>query len=153
IAARELAIGLKKLSAPLIALAALVRKQMDAKSEELESYSRARIEAAARGLIWRGRFVIPTWIPMLESLEGARDADFVDWFEIARDDGRDVDVGLERHWVDPTIPLARDVLRRAHGAVITSDTLRDADPGSDDWASAEVRTGALHLPEPARRSS
>jgi ATP-dependent DNA helicase DinG len=153
LAARELAIGLKKLSAPLVALAALLRNQMDAKSEELESYSRARIEAAARGLIWRGRFVIPTWIQMLESLEGARDADFVDWFEIARDDGRDLDVGLERHWVDPTIPLARDVLAPAHGALITSATLRDIAEGADDWASAEVRTGAGHLPQPAKRAS
>ena len=152
-AARDLAVGLKKLSAPLIALASVLRKQMDAKSEELESYSRARIEAAARGLIWRGRFVIPTWIQMLESLEGARDADFVDWFEIARDDGRDVDVGLERHWVDPTIPLARDVLAPAHGALITSATLRDIAEGTDDWSSAEVRTGVGHLPQPARRAS
>jgi len=152
-AARELTIGLKKLSAPLVALATVLRKQMDAKTEELESYSRARIEAAARGLIWRGRFVIPTWIQMLESLEGARDDDFVDWFEIARDDGRDVDVGLERHWVDPTIPLARDVLAPAHGALITSATLRDVAEGADDWASAEVRTGAGHLPQPAKRAS
>jgi ATP-dependent DNA helicase DinG len=152
-AARDLAIGLKRLSAPLLALAALLRKQMDDKTKEFESYSRARIEAAARGLTWRGRFVVPTWIQMLESLEGQRDADFVDWFEIARDDGRDVDVGLERHWVDPTIPLARDVLAPAHGALITSATLRDIAEGADDWASAEVRTGAGHLPQPPKRAS
>src|SRR6185295_18403854 len=113
-AARDLALGLKRLAAPLTALAALLRQQMDHKTEELESYSRSRIEAAARGLVWRGRFVVPTWIQMLENLAGERSADFVDWFEIAREDGRDVDVGLERHWVDPTIPLARDVLAPAH---------------------------------------
>jgi ATP-dependent DNA helicase DinG len=77
----------------------------------------------------------------------------VDWFEIARDEARDVDVGLERHWVDPTIPLARDVLAPSHGALITSATLRDISEGADDWASAEVRTGAGHLPQPARRAS
>ncbi|MGZ6009465.1 MAG: ATP-dependent DNA helicase [Rhizomicrobium sp.] len=152
-AARNLSIGLKKLCQPLVALAALLRKQMDDKTPELESYSRARIEAAARGLVWRGRFVVPTWIQMLESLEGERSADFVDWFEIAREDGRDMDVGLERHWVDPTIPLARDVLAPAHGALITSATLRDISEGVDDWASAEVRTGAGHLPQPPRRAS
>ena len=44
---------------------------------------------------------------MLETLETGEISDeFVDWFEIAREDGRDVDVGLERHWIDPTIPLA-----------------------------------------------
>ena len=90
---------------------------------------------------------------MLDTIKCARDDDFVDWFEIARDDGRDVDVGLERHWVDPTIPLARDVLAPAHGALITSATLRDISEGTDDWASAEVRTGAGHLPQPPRRAS
>jgi len=152
-AARDLALSLRRLSAPLLALAAHLRKQMDDKSADLESYSRARIEAAARGLVWRGRFVVPTWIQMLESLEGGRSEDFIDWFEIAREDGRDVDVGLERHWVDPTIPLARDVLAPAHGALITSATLRDISEGVDDWASAEVRTGAGHLPQPAKRAS
>jgi ATP-dependent DNA helicase DinG len=152
-AARELSKGLKRLAAPLMRLAAILRKQMDAKSEELETFSRARIEAAARGLTWRGRFVVPTWIAMLDELDGARGAEFVDWFEIAREDGRDYDVGLERHWIDPTIPLARDVLAPAHGALITSATLRDSAEGVDDWLSAEVRTGANHLPEPARRAS
>ena len=152
-AARELSRGLKRLAAPLMRLAAMLRKQMDDKSEELETFSRARIEAAARGLTWRGRFVVPTWIQMLDELERARGAEFVDWFEIAREDGRDTDVGLERHWIDPTIPLARDVLAPAHGALITSATLRDSAEGVDDWLSAEVRTGANHLPEPARRAS
>jgi ATP-dependent DNA helicase DinG len=152
-AARELSRGLKRLAVPLMRLAALLRKQMDAKSEELETFSRARIEAAARGLIWRGKFVLPAWIAMLDALEGERGEEFVDWFEIAREDGRDVDVGLERHWVDPTIPLAQNVLLPAHGALITSATLRDIGEGVDDWQSAEVRTGAGHLPEPARRAS
>jgi ATP-dependent DNA helicase DinG len=152
-AASELGHGLRRLAAPLIGLASILRKQMDAKSEELESFSRARIEAAVRGLVWRGRYVVPTWIAMLDALEGPRGEDFVDWFEIAREDGRDADVGLERHWIDPTIPLARDVLAPAHGALITSATLRDIGEGVDDWLSAEVRTGANHLPEPARRAS
>ncbi len=153
-AARDLSRALKRLAAPLLRLSAALRKQMDAKSAELEGFSRARIDAAAaRGLIWRGRFVVPTWISMLDDLEGERSADFVDWFEIARADGRDIDIGLERHWVDPTIPLARDVLAPAHGALITSATLRDIGEDVDDWKSAEVRTGATHLPEPPRRAS
>ena len=152
-AARDLSRGLKRLAAPLVRLAAILRKQMDALSEELETYSRARIEAAARGLVWRGKFVVPTWISMLDSLEGERGAEFVDWFEIAREDGRDSDIGLERHWIDPTIPLANHVLAPAHGALITSATLRDIGEGIDDWQSAEVRTGAGHLPEPPKRAS
>ncbi|HJW41507.1 MAG TPA: ATP-dependent DNA helicase [Rhizomicrobium sp.] len=152
-AARELSRGLKRLAVPLMRLAAMLRKQIDTLSEELETASRARIEAAARGLVWRGKYVVPTWIAMLDELEGSRGEEFSDWFEIAREDGRDADVGLERHWIDPTIPLARDVLVRAHGALITSATLRDIVEGTDDWQSAEVRTGAGHLPEPPKRAS
>jgi ATP-dependent DNA helicase DinG len=152
-AARDLSRGLKRLAAPLMRLAAMLRKQIDTLSEDLETSARARIEAAARGLVWRGKYVVPTWIAMLDELEGTRGEEFADWFEIAREDGRDADVGLERHWIDPTIPLARDVLVPAHGALITSATLRDIVEGADDWQSAEVRTGAGHLPEPPKRAS
>ncbi len=138
----------------MLRLVKALRQQLDDKSETLEPYQRGRIDAAARGLEWRARIILPAWISMLEALEtGEINDEFVDWFEIARDDGRGQDVGLERRWVDPTIPLASEVLAQAHGALITSATLRDAGLGDDDWQSAEVRTGALHLPEPARRAS
>jgi ATP-dependent DNA helicase DinG len=153
-AARHLGIGLKRLAAPLMRLAKTLRAQLNDKASELEPYQRARIDAAARGLERRGRIILPAWMSMLETLEtGEIHDEFVDWFEISRDDGRDLDVGLERHWVDPTLPLANDVLANAHGALITSATLRDAGDGDEDWQSAEVRTGALHLPEPPKRAS
>jgi ATP-dependent DNA helicase DinG len=84
---------------------------------------------------------------------GERHDEFVEWFEIAREDGRDLDVGLRRHWIDPTIPLSQEILVPSHGALITSATLRDAPLDADDWQSAEVRTGAAHLPEPPKRAS
>ena len=153
-AARHLGRGLKRLADPLMRLAKSLRKDLDDKAGELEPYQRARIDAAARGLEWRGRIILPAWMAMLEALiTGEVNDEFVDWFEIAREDGRDVDVGLERRWVDPTIPLANEVLARAHGALVTSATLRDAGDGDDNWESAEVRTGALHLPEPPKRAS
>jgi ATP-dependent DNA helicase DinG len=57
--------------------------------------------------------------------------------------------------VDPTVPLAEEILEPAHGALITSATLRDTgvEDAGQHWQSAEVRTGALHLPQPARRTS
>jgi ATP-dependent DNA helicase DinG len=153
-AARRLGIGLKRLAAPLMRLAKALRKELDEKAKELEPYQRARIDAAARGLEWRGRIVLPAWMAMLDALEtGEVNEDFVDWFEITREDGRDADVGLERRWVDPTKPLASEVLAHAHGALVTSATLRDAGNGDSDWESAEIRTGALHLPEPPKRAS
>jgi ATP-dependent DNA helicase DinG len=152
--ARKLGQGLDHLVVPLKRLAHLLRKQLTDQAAELETYQRARIEAAARGLERRAKIILPAWIAMLDALEtGERREEFVDWFEIEREDSRDVDVGLWRHWIDPTIPLAVEVLAPAHGALITSATLRDLSPGADDWQSAEVRTGAAHLPEPPRRAS
>ena len=78
--------------------------------------------------------------------------DFADWFSVERLDGREVDVGLHRHWVDPTVPFARDVLAPSHGALITSATLRDSGPDrNEDWTSADARSGAKHLPHAVSR--
>ena len=149
-----LSLALKRIADPLTRLAKLLRKAMDEKSATLEPYTKARLEAAARGLDRRARLVLPAWMRMLETLEtGEINDDFTDWFEISRDDGRDSDVGFERHWIDPTIPLASEILEPSHGALITSATLRDAGAEGLDWQSAEVRTGALHLPQPPRRAS
>ncbi|HWC63363.1 MAG TPA: ATP-dependent DNA helicase, partial [Rhizomicrobium sp.] len=155
-AVSELARALRRIADPLMKLARLLRKKMDDKSATLEPYTRARLEAAARGLERRAKLVLPAWIQMLETLEsGEIREEFTDWFEIARDEGRDADVGFERHWVDPTVPLAAEILAPAHGALITSATLRDTgeENAETHWQSAEVRTGALHLPLPARRAS
>jgi ATP-dependent DNA helicase DinG len=153
-AVRSLSRGLKRIAAPLADLARLLRKKMDDKTATLEPYTRARLDAAARGLDRRAKAILPAWIQMLETLEHGEIAEeFVDWFEIRREDGRDADVGMARHWVDPTKPLAAAVLEPAHGALITSATLRDTTEGADDhWASAEIRTGAGHLLQPARRA-
>ena len=150
----ELSLALKRIADPLTRLARLLRKAMDEKSATLEPYTRARLEAAARGLDRRARLILPAWMRMLETLEtGEISEDFTDWFEISREEGRDSDIGFERHWIDPTIPLASEILEPAHGALITSATLRDAGAEGLDWQSAEVRTGALHLPQPPRRAS
>ena len=160
-AVAELSRALTRIAEPLTRLAKLLRQKMDDKTAELEPYTRARLEAAAHGLDRRAKLVLPAWRGMLENLEnGEISDDFTDWFEIAMQEGRDYDVGFERHWIDPTIPLAKEILEPAHGALITSATLRDIsleDWDADDieahWQSAEIRTGALHLPLPPRRAS
>ncbi|HWM61666.1 MAG TPA: ATP-dependent DNA helicase, partial [Rhizomicrobium sp.] len=153
-AVRGLSRGLKRIADPLAKLARLLRKKMDDKTAALEPYTKARLDAAARGLDRRAKTILPAWIQMLDTLEhGEIPEEFIDWFEIVREDGRNADVGLKRHWVDPTKPFSTTVLEPAHGALITSATLRDSGGDADDhWASAEIRTGAGHLPQPARRS-
>jgi len=156
-AIRGLALGLRRIADPLTNLARLLRKKMDDKTASLEPYTKARLAASARGLDRRAKAILPAWIQMLNTLEQGEIAEeFVDWFEIQREDGRDADVGLRRHWIDPTKPLSAAVLEPAHGALITSATLRDISNigGQEDhWASAEIRTGAGHLPQPARRAN
>ena len=77
---------------------------------------------------------------------------FTDWFQVDRGNDRDVDVGMHRHWVDPTRPFAELVAAPSHGAMVTSATLTDGSGVVEaDWAEAEARTGANHLPTPAIR--
>ncbi len=75
------------------------------------------------------------------------------FLHMERRDGGDRNVGLHRHWLDPTIPFIATLVQPAHGLLVTSATLRDStgeDPGAA-WEAAEARVGASHLPSPAIR--
>jgi ATP-dependent DNA helicase DinG len=94
----------------------------------------------------RARLPLTAWRDMLGALAEDTPADFVDWFAIERVNGREIDTGLHRHWVDPTKPFAEAVLREAHGVVVTSATLTDSSGDAEaDWRVAEQRTGAAHI--------
>ena len=156
--AKTLETALKDLAAPLKTIALLLRAKLDDESDKLESTTRARIDALAKGLERRALMTIPAWISMLTSLKVGEQEGFVDWFGLERAYGRLFDAGMHRHWIDPTIPFAEAVLENAHGVVITSATLRDHAPTQskeshrpDDWTNAEMRTGASHLTLPAIR--
>ena len=81
-----------------------------------------------RALERRGVMQVAAWRSMLGALSAATPQEFVDWFSIERTDGNDIDVGLHRHWVDPTLPFARALADHAHGIVVTSATLLDGEP-------------------------
>ena len=177
-AGAALAAGLGALNRPLTRLNRALAAKLDAEAADLESATRLKVEAAMRSLAFRSA-MLTAWLGMLEAIVdqvsvaaanaapapagAAADADaagsqaFVDWFAVERTGGRIFDVGLYRHWLDPTLPFARTVLARAHGAVITSATLRDralpAEADGTAWQTAEIRTGTLHLPLPAKRVS
>lgn len=155
-AARELERAFARLQAPLLRLAAALRSALDDEAETLPQGERARIEAIARGIERRASLILSTWRNMLADIGREPDgtARTIDWFEIARDEGRDADTGMRRHWIDPTIPFAEEVLEPAHGALVTSATLRDGAAGeAEEWRAAEVRTGAHHLAQPPLRRS
>jgi len=155
-AAHQLHHALGILAHHLLQIAERLRIKLDEGADTLESQTRTRIDAAARGLERRGRALIPTWRSMLASLGQATPETFIDWLSIERIGNREINIAFNRHWRDPTIPFAEAVLLPSHGALITSATLRDqlpADSMEDEgWESAEIRTGAAHLVLPAKRA-
>ncbi len=153
-AAGDLAASLIDLKRPMALLAAALAKKLDTEAEELSTYDRGRIEAVSRSLRRRGELMVGSWIDMLSRLLETRNPLFIEWFSVEQNFGRESDVGLHSHWVDPTEPMALAVLKQADGIIITSATLKDRPPDvPDDWANAEMRTGAVHLPYPVKRAS
>ncbi len=153
-AARALDTALAAIERPLLELGRRLAQRLDDEAGELDTQTRIRIEAACRGMRRRAGLFLGAWRAMLARLDGPGEADFVDWLAVERSEGHESDVAMRRHWVYPTVPFAKALLARAHGALITSATLRDRAPDApDDWTSAEVRTGALHLPAVAARAS
>ncbi len=151
--------ALERVAQPMTELAKALKDRLDDDAETLDTATRVRIDGTVRGLERRARLIIPSWIFMLRALKAQTPEEFVDWFGIDRAYGRDMDAGLYRHWIDPTVPFADAVLEPSQGTLITSATLRDVlpdDPSDDgiceDWQSAEIRTGAVHLAMPAVRA-
>jgi ATP-dependent DNA helicase DinG len=153
-AAATLDTALATMLKPMLTLRQRLTATLEDEAQTLESSTRQRMEAVARSLSRRGEVMIGAWRGMLKALREATPVEFVDWFEVERMDGRDVDIGMRRHWLDPTIPLHQTVIRPAHGVVMTSATLRDSSGDAEhDWQAAEQRTGAIHLPTPPIRAT
>ncbi|MGL4312952.1 MAG: ATP-dependent DNA helicase [Sphingomonas sp.] len=143
-AAGPAAAALDALYRPLVALGHRLEAVLDEGPDWLDGPARARIDGAIASLSWRAE-TVAAWRALIARIDGPVDPDFVDWLAVARVEGRDVDVGLHRHWLDPTRPFAQAVLKPAQGALVTSATLR----AGGGWDVAEARTGAIHLPQPA----
>ncbi|MEE8284083.1 MAG: ATP-dependent DNA helicase [Alphaproteobacteria bacterium] len=148
-AASRLEAALGEIMEPLARLTARLARMLDAEAERLDAATRARIEGTLRAIERRAAQPIAAWRAMLADLPKETPADFVDWFAIDRAQGAEIDTGLHRHWVDPTLPLAAAVLGLAHGVVVTSATLTDSTGDIEaDWRAAESRTGAVHMGAP-----
>ncbi|WP_119461497.1 ATP-dependent DNA helicase [Rhodospirillaceae bacterium SYSU D60014] len=156
-AATALDEALARLQRPIARLIRRLAARLEDEAETLDTTTRLRIEAVVRGLRRRGEVEIGGWRAMLQALATETPPAFVDWFSVDRLDGRDIDVGMHRHWIDPTVPFAAAVAAPAQGLLITSATLTDGggeDPSETEafWTTAEARTGAVHLPAPAIRA-
>lgn len=138
--------ALDALVRPLVKLGRRLEAVLADAPDWMDGPARARIEGAIASLGWRTE-TVGAWLALIARIGGPADPEFVDWLAVDRVEGREYDVGLHRHWLDPSKPFARTVLEPAHGAVITSATLR----AGGDWDVAEARSGAAHLLRPAQR--
>jgi len=150
-AATALDLALARLEEPLTQLrTAIAARLTGSEAGEIDVATRIRIEAVVRGLSHRALAPIAAWRSMLKSLRSETPPEFVDWCAVDRIEGRDIDIGLYRHWRDPMQPFAQAIEAGVHGGVITSATLADRTGRVDeDWIAAEARTGTRHLARPA----
>jgi ATP-dependent DNA helicase DinG len=160
-AADRLARALGRIAEPLATLRERLLARLDAEAEEMDAATRNRIEAIGRTLHRRALNPLSAWQSMLRVLSAPEPSPgtlspHVAFFRLDhRMGGRDTDVGLHRHWLDPTVPFAATLAAPAHGLLVTSATLRDASGADPEttWAAAEARVGAPHLPSPAIRAA
>jgi ATP-dependent DNA helicase DinG len=144
-AAGPAASALDSILRPLVMLGRRLEAVLEDAPDWMDGQARARIEGAIGSLGWRTD-TLSGWLSLLARVGGPVDPDFVDWLAVDRIEGRDYDVGLHRHWLDPTRPLAELVLKPAHGVLVTSATLTGG-----DWSAAEARAGGHHLARPPAR--
>ena len=156
--AADLGRALARLEQPVRTLAERLEARLVDEAEELDAALCGRIEAVGRSLRRRAVDRLAAWQAMLRVIAepapepGAR-ALHVHFAKLDRREGGDRDVGLVRHWLDPTVPFAATLARPAHGLLVTSATLRDAGERDPElaWHAAEARVGATHLDLPALR--
>ena len=132
--------ALDALVRPLVTLGRRLEAVLTDAPDWMDSAARARIEGAIASLGWRTE-TVAAWLALIARIGEPADPDFVDWLAVDRAEGREWDVGLHRHWLDPSRPFAETVLKSAHGALVTSATLKSG----GDWDVAEARSGAVHL--------
>ena len=142
--AREFADGLGKIYPPVKKLIKTLTDKLDVEADNLDKSTHQRIEAILQSLDRRCISQIIIWQEMLENFENNNAEDLVDFISVERHQGYEYDIGLHRHYIDPTKPFADKVLNTSDGALITSATLRD----EENWYFANARTGFEHMMEP-----
>lgn len=153
-AAHDLRKALGHIGKPVGRLIAALAKVLDDDADTLETTQKNRIESLMQSLERRAIQQLAAWNAMLDALDKDPPEDFVDWLTLDRWQGRDMDVGLHRHWIDPAKPFAKVMADEAHGLLVTSATLTDggAETAEDAWDWAHIRSGARHLPGNIKRT-
>ena len=142
--AQAAAQALAAIRMPLIKLGVRLEAMLEDAPDWLDAQGRARIDGARFSLSWRID-TLAAWEALLGRLGGPADPEFVDWLAVDRNEAREFDIGLYRHFLDPMRPFANAVLEGAHGVMLTSATLTDRREDGRDWAGAIARSGAAHI--------
>lgn len=132
--------------------------------KELDPPQQQRLEASLRSLYRRAYAPVQGWLAILRTIikpsvgEPPQYVDFIrqERFPTTRAGLEGKDIGLHRHWLDPTIPFAATLQATTHGLLITSATLRDRTPEESEgeiWQKAEQRVGATHFLKPPYRAA
>lgn len=138
-------------------------KTMAQTSEALEiahkSILFSRLEGIGRGLQRRARHTLPSWRGLLDDISLDQDDEasrekkslFVDFLSLQTFQNRIFDVAINRHYRDPSLPLAEVVIKPAQSVLVASATLADPsidtdnDQAKDPFSLAISQTGASHL--------
>lgn len=143
---------MKALRQPIQRLSARLKQKLSEETDTLSPDTRKRLDAVAGSLDRRINTMLTPWIGLLENLlDQVSQPQFVDWMEINRLEKTVFDVGLHRHYIDPSKPLAESLKAHAHSVIVTSATLKDG--SSEDWTTAENMTGARYMNESPIRFS
>lgn len=143
-ALEELLPVLANIREPLVRLANRLRKRLAEPDSDTDL--RRRLENAALSLESRGE-ILDGWCGLLEQIRtDTRPEQMVDWAGIEKIDGKILDTGLYRRFVDPAAPFGNALKTCANGVAITSATLRGGSGNAEkDWSIARSRTGANEI--------
>lgn len=150
--AADLLEHIKRLRSPVERLSARLKQKISEETETLSTDNRKRLEAVAASLDRRINTMLTPWVNLLKDItEEKNDPRFVDWMEIGKLEKTIFDIGLHRHFIDPSEPLAQSLKSHAHSVIFTSATLRDG--AQEDWTSAETMTGSRFMDDQPIRFS
>ena len=96
---------LTRLVEPMRRLSDLLTTELNKNRGLLELSERSRIEGLVRSLETRVHEDLMVWKRMLADIAEHPPDDYVDWFSVSRNQGRDIDTGMHRHWLDPMKPF------------------------------------------------
>ncbi|HOO51245.1 MAG TPA: helicase C-terminal domain-containing protein, partial [Alphaproteobacteria bacterium] len=135
---------MKALRQPIQRLSARLKQKLSEETDTLSPDTRKRLDAVAGSLDRRVNTMLTPWVGLLENLlDQVSQPQFVDWMEINKLEKTIFDVGLHRHYIDPSKPLAESLKVQTHSVIVTSATLKDG--SSEDWTTAENMTGARYM--------